>query len=235
MIIYLIVQSCTYILVQSLKRMAFVFCTYVYLLILVHSAHSLLLASSLTGLSTCHPNHPGPGDADRALPACDCKAPGWRELPVFPQRLITALLPLQGSSCPIRNSSCQCLFPPEVLHWEHHEVSWLLWFLCLKGCMLTQQRHFQEWGDWYSSVTFSYSIYLLSFQGVPWSSSSEPHAAGAQAAEKLPAPTWNLCQQWCRFFEESSLSQRKSHSSNKWRICTHGPHSMCIITETLQN
>lgn len=214
--------------------MVFVFYTYVYLLILVHSAHSLLLASSLTGLSTCQPNHPGPGDADRALPACDCKAPGWRELPVFPQRLITALLPMQGSSCPIRNSSCQCLFPPEGLHWEHHEVSWSVWFSVSKRLHVDSTEGFSGLRQ-LIFLSFSYSIYLLSFQGVPWSSSSEPHAAGAQAAEKLPAPTWNLCQQWCGFFEESSRSQRKSHSSNKWRICTHGPHSMCIITETLQN
>lgn len=96
-----------------------------------------------TGLSTRQPNHPGPGDPDRAFSACDRPAPRGGGLPVLPQCLSTALLPLQGPPGPIRDPSRQRLLPPEGLHRKHHEV-WIsstsrLRFLYL-GCLTSQKE-----------------------------------------------------------------------------------------------
>lgn len=98
-----------------------------------------------TGLSTSQPDHPGPGDPDRALPARDSPAPGGAGLPVFPQRLGTALFPLQGPSGPIRDPDRECLFPPEGLHRKHIEVWIRPRFLNLKSaCSCSGQDDLQK-------------------------------------------------------------------------------------------
>lgn len=97
-----------------------------YLLINVSNRSVLpVLCSSFcfaTGLSTSQPNHLGPGDPDGALSARDRPATGGGGLPVLPQRLNAARLPLQGPPRPIRDPDCERLLPPEGLHRKHHEV-----------------------------------------------------------------------------------------------------------------
>lgn len=109
------------------------------LLPLLHLCH-LHLSFFATGLSSSQPNHPGPGDPDRALSACDCPTPRGGGLPVLPQCLSSALLPLQGPPGPIRDTGHQRLFPPEGLHTKYHEVWTRLWF-CYLDCITT---HFPQ-------------------------------------------------------------------------------------------
>lgn len=57
------------------------------------------------------------------------------------------------------------------------------------------------------------------FQSVPWPSSSEPHDAGAQAAERFSACTYDLHQRESDFFGKSCPHQREAYTSNKWLRC----------------
>lgn len=171
----------------------------------------------LTGLATGQPNHTGPGDPDWALPASDCQTSRRGGVPVFPQRPRSALLPLQGPSGPIRDSSHQCLLPPESFYREHHEV----WVTLKRFLFLTNKcglpRH---------ELLIPFLV-----QSVPWSSSPEQHAAGAQAAEELPDSTHKLHQQQCGQAKKSCPRQREPHpcTAEKWHLHTRERHSLCYV------
>lgn len=93
--------------------------------------YMLFFFCSVTGLPVSQPNYPGPGDPDRTLPANNCPATRGGRVPVLPQRLSPARLPLQSSPRSNRDPRCECLFQPESMHRKHHEV-WiiLVFFIC---------------------------------------------------------------------------------------------------------
>lgn len=82
----------------------------------------MIISCFITGLPVSQPNYPGPGDPDRTLPAYNCTATRRGRVPVLPQRLGPARLPLQSSSSSNRDPYRECLFQPESMHRKHSEV-----------------------------------------------------------------------------------------------------------------
>lgn len=146
----------------------------------------VLFFCSITGLLVSQPDYPGPGDPDRTLPAYNCAATWGGRVPVLPQRLSPARLPLQSSPRSNRDPCRECLFQPEGMHRKHHEV-WINLVFSICFFLLNVTLCFSE------EIKFWHCPFLP-FQSMPWPPSSESHAAGRQVAEELPASAHNLRQ-----------------------------------------
>lgn len=79
-----------------------------------------------------------------------------------------------------------------------------------------------------------YTVLFSPSQSLPWPSSSEPHAAGAQAAEELPDCTHNLPQQRRGHAEKSPACQWAARPCvpNEGHIYSREGHGVCYVMHT---
>lgn len=107
----------------------------------------------ITGLPVSQPNYPGPGDPDRTLPAYNCAATRGGGVPVLPQRLGPARLPLQSSPRSNRDPCRECLFQPESMHRKHSEV-WIILLCSLRIFFTCHTLQFKRVQKGYNIVFF---------------------------------------------------------------------------------